>query len=86
MTDNLRVHHTEIVQTEIQRGGHHVLFRPAYSPDFAPVELAFSKIKAFIRAHKYEINKDNMELYIYHAIMSITSDDCRGWFEKCHYH
>jgi hypothetical protein len=62
MMDNLRVHHTQEVQDEIAKGGHQILFRPAYSPDFAPVELAFSKIKAYIRAHKYQITKENLEL------------------------
>jgi transposase len=86
MMDNLRVHHTQEVQDEIAKGGHQILFRPAYSPDFAPVELAFSKIKAYIRAHKYQITEENLELFIFQAISTITPEDCKNWFEACYYY
>jgi transposase len=43
MMDNLRVHHTQEVQDEIAKGGHQILFRPAYSPDFAPWNWPFRK-------------------------------------------
>jgi transposase len=36
-----RYNHTQEVQDEIAKGGHQILFRPAYSPDFAPMELLF---------------------------------------------
>ncbi len=29
-----------------------VIFLPTYSPDFNPIELLWSKLKAFIRKHK----------------------------------
>jgi transposase len=86
MMDNLRAHHTEEVRAEIQKGGHQVLFRPPYSPDFAPIELAFSKIKAYIRSHKYEITSENLEMFIFHAILTITPADCKSWFEACFYY
>jgi transposase len=86
MMDNLRAHHTEEVVAEIQKAGHQVLFRPAYSPDFAPIERAFSKIKAYLRAHKYEITNQNLDLYMYRAILTITPEDCKSWFEACFYY
>jgi transposase len=86
MMDNLRVHHTAIVQQEIRDSGHQLLFRPAYSPDFAPVELAFAKIKGYLRARKYELTDQNLKTHIDEAILTITPDDCRNWFKKCHYY
>jgi transposase len=43
MMDNLSVHRTAAVIDEVKQAGHDLLFRPPYSPDFAPVELAFGK-------------------------------------------
>jgi transposase len=46
--DTLRVQKGERVRQIIEARGCHVLFLPAYSPDFSPIEEAFSKLKAFL--------------------------------------
>ena len=38
------------VRAAIERAGAHLRFLPPYSPDFNPIELAFAKLKAFLRA------------------------------------
>ena len=43
--DNLSVHKSERVRELIEREGVEVLYLPPYSPDFNPIEEAFSKIK-----------------------------------------
>jgi len=43
--DNLRAHYRKEVQTLIEAHGCTLLYLPSYSPDFSPIELAFSKIK-----------------------------------------
>jgi transposase len=86
MMDNLCVHRTERVNDAIVENGHLRLLRPAYSPDYAPVENAFSKIKAFLRAHRYELTKENLVNYIVMAIQTITVEDCIGWFRNCGYY
>ena len=48
--DNLAVHKQAAVQTAIEQAGAFVRFLPPYSPDFNPIELAFAKLKAFVRA------------------------------------
>ena len=48
--DNLRVHKAAGVRTAIEAAGATLLFLPAYSPDLNPIELAFSKLKALLRA------------------------------------
>ena len=36
--------------TAIEQAGALLRFLPPYSPDFNPIELAFAKLKAFLRA------------------------------------
>jgi transposase len=48
--DNLRVHQIAGVREAIEAAGARLLFIPPYSPDLNPIELAFSKLKALLRA------------------------------------
>ena len=48
--DNLAVHKQPEVRAAIEAVGAHLRFLPPYSPDFNPIELAFAKLKAFLRA------------------------------------
>lgn len=48
--DNLAVHKQPEVRAAIAAVGAHLRFLPPYSPDFNPIELAFAKLKAFLRA------------------------------------
>jgi transposase len=48
--DNLAVHKQPEVRTAIEAVGAQLRFLPPYSPDFNPIELAFAKLKAFLRA------------------------------------
>ena len=43
--DNLQVHKSRRVKELIESVGAEVLFLPPYSPDFSPIEEAFSKVK-----------------------------------------
>ena len=47
--DNLSAHKGERVRELVEQQGCKLLYLPSYSPDFNPIEEAFSKIKAFIR-------------------------------------
>src|SRR6266567_3051859 len=47
--DNLSTHTGETVRQAISARGCQLLFLPSYSPDFSPIEEAFSKLKAFLR-------------------------------------
>jgi transposase len=47
--DNLQVHKSSGVRNLIERVGASVLFLAPYSPDFSPIEEAFSKVKAILR-------------------------------------
>jgi len=44
--DNLPAHQVTGVRLAIERAGATLLYLPPYSPDFNPIEMAFSKLKA----------------------------------------
>ena len=48
--DNLRSHKVAGVREAIEAAGASLLFIPPYSPDLNPIELAFAKLKALLRA------------------------------------
>lgn len=50
--DNLPAHKVGGVRDAIEAAGARLLYLPPYSPDFNPIELAFSKLKALIRKQK----------------------------------
>jgi transposase len=47
--DNLSSHKSDDVRKIIEAAGASLLYLPPYSPDFNPIEQAFSKIKAHLR-------------------------------------
>lgn len=47
--DNLSCHMGSQIRQLIEARGCQLLFLPSYSPDFSPIEEAFSKLKAFLR-------------------------------------
>ena len=47
--DNLPSHKGSAVQAAIEAAGARLLYLPSYSPDFNPIEMAFSKLKALLR-------------------------------------
>src|SRR5205814_1782324 len=48
LMDNLRVHKAQAVRERIEVRGCRLVFLPRYSPDFNPIEGAFSKLKTFL--------------------------------------
>ncbi len=47
--DNLPAHKVAGVREAIEAAGATLLYLPPYSPDFNPIEMAFSKLKALLR-------------------------------------
>ncbi len=47
--DNLSSHKSPVVRDWIEAAGASLLYLPPYSPDFNPIEQAFSKLKAHLR-------------------------------------
>lgn len=82
--DNLRAHKGARVQRLIEERGCQLLFLPAYSPDFSPLEETFSKIKAFLRRTGAR-TREALQEAIAQALLTVTSQDALGWFRHCGY-
>jgi hypothetical protein len=68
------------------------VYLPAYSPDYNPIELAFSKMKASIRREGQEARailgtNDEAEVtaMLFHHVYSVTEEDAAGWYRHCGY-
>lgn len=70
-----------------------LLYLSPYSPDFNPIEEAFSSIKAWIRSHRDEVliemepgpESRPYEILWEAVFTSVTTDKVRGWFRDCGY-
>ncbi len=69
--DNLSVHKGARIRQLIEEKGCQVLFLPAYSPDFSPIEEAFAKIKTFLR-HAGARTREALEEAICQALETVT--------------
>jgi len=83
--DNLRVHHLAGVRGWLARRGIGLLFLPPYSPDFTPVEQAWSKLKTTLHQAQARTLQTLQEA-VQAAIDWISSDDAKAWFNHCGYH
>ena len=82
--DNLSSHKGKRVRELIEAKECHLLFLPAYSPDFSPIEEAFSKIKSVLRSIGARTRED-LQNALEQACATITASDSRGWFRHCGY-
>ena len=82
--DNLGAHKGERVRELIGARSCEVLFLPAYSPDFSPIEEAFSKLKAHLRRARARTRKALVEA-MGRALDAVTPEGARGWFAHCGY-
>lgn len=82
--DNLSIHQGTRVRQAIEAKGCRLLFLPAYSPDFSPIEEAFSKLKTFLRRVGAR-TREALQEAIAQALTLITAQDARGWFAHCGY-
>ncbi len=82
--DNLAMHKQPEVQAAIERAGARLRFLPPYSPDFNPIELAFAKLKAFMRAARPRSFDQVVEL-VGIALHLFTPRECLNFVRHCGY-
>jgi transposase len=82
--DNLAVHKQPEVRRAIEAVGARLRFLPPYSPDFNPIELAFAKLKAFLRAARPR-SFDHVTALIAAALGLFTPTECRNYVRHCGY-
>jgi transposase len=82
--DNLSAHKGERVRELIESTGCELLYLPPYSPDFSPIEEAFSKVKGLMRKAEARSREALVEA-MGKALDAVTARDARGFFEHCGY-
>ena len=82
--DNLRSHKVSGVREAIEEAKAFILYLPPYSPDFNPIEMLWSKLKAFLRKEKARSLPD-LDIAIPRAFDSIGPSDIAAWFQFAGY-
>ena len=82
--DNLSVHKVAGVRERIEAVGARLLYLPPYSPDFNPIEQAWSKVKQILRSLKAR-TADALEAAVAEALAAIKTENAIAWFSHCGY-
>lgn len=82
--DNLSSHKRASVRDMIETAGASLVFLPPYSPDFNPIEMAFSKLKALLRKAA-ERTIDGLWEVIGNLVDCFTPQECENYFPTCGY-
>jgi transposase len=82
--DNLSSHKRVAAVRAIERAGCSVVYLPPYSPDLNPIELAFAKIKARLRAAELR-TVDQVENFFGTVHEAFTPDECRSYIRHAGY-
>lgn len=82
--DRLSVHRRKEVRDAVEAKGCDVLFLPPYSPDLNPIELAFSKLKEFVRRVEAR-TREALDGALAAALKTILLQDVIGWFRHAGY-
>ena len=77
--DNLSSHKGPAVREMIEAAGARLLYLPPYSPDFNPIEKAFSKLKALLRKAA-ERTVDGLWNTIGALLPAFTPPECANCF------
>jgi transposase len=84
VVDNLQVHSSDRAREAIEARGAQLWYLPPYSPDYTPIEEAFSKMKTFLRTAAPRTLEDHSTA-IWAALRTITPQDAAGWFAHAGY-
>lgn len=84
LLDNLSVHRCSRVEALVDQAGAHVVWLPRYSPEFNPIEQAWSKLKGLLR--RWEARTEAaLDTAISEAFAAITASDAHGWIAHAGY-
>ena len=82
--DKLPAHKPNRLRELIEARGCELLYLPSYSPDYNPIEGAFTKVKARLRKATARTREALVEA-MGEALSSVTPQDTEGWFSHCGY-
>jgi len=84
LMDNASIHKLDDIEDALEAAGAGLLFLPPYSPDLNPIEHAWSKVKARLRALKARTGPALLDALVT-AFATLTPHDLQGWFRHCGY-
>ena len=90
--DNASIHKFASICELVKECSTCLLYLLAYSPDFNPIELAFSAIKAWLCENCDHVNQElespDGTVYntLWEGIHSVTVEHTKGWYMHCGYH
>lgn len=82
--DNLSSHKGAGIRDAIEKTGATLIYLPPYSPDYSPIEPAFSKIKQLLRGLASR-TQDTLWKSMQSVLESVTATDAAGFFTHCGY-
>jgi transposase len=80
--DNLAAHKSAKAKTLIEAVGARIVFQPPYSPQVNPIEMAWAKLKALLRAARVR-SREQIEAVIKESLIKLDYSDAQGWFKAC---
>ncbi len=82
--DNLSAHKSSGAHDAIKKVQAELLFLPAYSPDFNPIEKMWGKVKQILRGIKSRTHED-LFAGVGKALDRVSASDAQGWFKSSGY-
>ena len=82
--DNLPAHKIHGVREATQAAAASLLYLPPYSPDFNPIKMAFSKLKALLRAAAARTMPDPWQASA-SALKHFSPDECQNYLATAGY-
>lgn len=82
--DNLSAHKASRIEEVARECGARVIWLSPYSPDYSPIEMMWSKVKAKMRAAKAR-TQEELDKALAAALRVVTESDCLAWFAHCGY-
>jgi len=83
--NNARIHHDDDLVAAIEDIGGKVLYLPPYSPDFNPIETAFSALKSWLKRYRDFADYFDPKYLILTALAETTPEIARKYFEESVY-
>ena len=80
--DNLSAHKAKAVREKIEAAGARLLYLSPYSPDFNPIEMAWSKLKTHLRKVAARTSA-TLDKAIAEGGRAVSADDAHGYFGHC---
>lgn len=79
--DNASIHKDDEIRKMIEEKGAKLIFLPPYHPELNPIELAWNKIRQFIKKQRAR-TKEMLYVAYNEALNTITESNSKCFFEK----